>query len=35
VRKTEEEALRLMRQPLEEIGEETRKETSVARSVST
>jgi len=30
---TEEEALRLMRQPPEEIEEETRKETSVARPV--
>ena len=30
---TEEEALRLLRQPPEEIGEETRKETSVARPV--
>jgi len=30
---TEEEALRLLRQPAEEIGEQTRKETSVARKV--
>ena len=30
---TEEEALRLLRQPPEEIGEETRKETTVARRV--